>query len=131
MNTRTLTYRTDNYPPQNDKYGDDAINTKHENTSAYNEIVPTSNDVLLGRGAFINEHSGNRRFRNLALEHKLLFDAACLADKRQLSLDIVSLIKGIALTSLPSDIIFPAFSNATFLLYSQIIIQLLILVEDF
>jgi hypothetical protein len=96
--------QTDNFLPQNDRCDEEhaalAINTKDEDTSTvYRDIVPTPNDVLLGRGAFINEHSGNRRFRTLALEHKLHFDAASPTNRRQLALEIVSLTKGIALTS--------------------------------
>jgi hypothetical protein len=58
------------------------------------DIIPTDNDVLLGRGAFINDHPGNRQFRTLALEHKTEFDGANAADKRNISTKIVELFKG-------------------------------------
>ena len=57
-------------------------------------IVPTDNDVLLGRGAFINDHSGNRLFRTLALEHKAEFDAGNATEKREISTKVVQLTKG-------------------------------------
>ncbi len=57
-------------------------------------VVPTDNDVLLGRGAFINEHPGNRQFRTLALEHKAEFDGSSPADRRKISAKIVELTKG-------------------------------------
>lgn len=56
-------------------------------------VVPTDNDVLLGRGAFINEHPGNRQFRTLALEHKAKFDGSSPADRRKISTKIVELTK--------------------------------------
>mmetsp|Transcript_16936 Transcript_16936/g.30647 ORF Transcript_16936/g.30647 Transcript_16936/m.30647 type:complete len:207 (-) Transcript_16936:71-691(-) len=59
----------------------------------YCDLVPTQNDVLLGRGAFINEHDGNRRFRSFALERKLQFDTATPASRRIISREIVTLTR--------------------------------------
>ena len=63
-------------------------------SNVYREILPTSNDILLGRGAFINEHIGNRKFRKLALTHKLEFDSASPADRRAIAEDIIQITRG-------------------------------------
>mmetsp|Transcript_17457 Transcript_17457/g.37706 ORF Transcript_17457/g.37706 Transcript_17457/m.37706 type:complete len:438 (-) Transcript_17457:462-1775(-) len=60
------------------------------------KIFPTHNDVLLGRGSFINEYVGNCKFRSLALERKQQFDTENPANRRALSLEIVTLMKGTA-----------------------------------
>lgn len=70
--------------------------TKKDDDDVDSEVVPTDNDVLLGRGAFINEHPGNRQFRTLALERKIEFDRSSPADKRMISTKIVELTKGMA-----------------------------------
>ena len=67
---------------------------KADNDDDATGIVPTDNDVLLGRGAFINDHSGNRLFRTLALEHKAEFDAGNATEKREISTKVVQLTKG-------------------------------------
>ncbi|KAL7544886.1 hypothetical protein ACHAWF_008249 [Thalassiosira exigua] len=64
-------------------------------SATYEEIVPTSNDVLLGRGAFINEHTGNRRFRTLALERKPQFEVSTPNERRTLSLEMIELTKAL------------------------------------
>ncbi|KAL7535282.1 hypothetical protein ACHAXR_006393 [Thalassiosira sp. AJA248-18] len=64
-------------------------------SNVYKEILPSPNDVLLGRGAFINDHSGNRQFRTLALNRKAQFDAANPTDRRTISLEIVTLTKAL------------------------------------
>jgi len=50
---------------------------------------------LSGRGAFVNGHVGNQRFRELAIERKPQFDAGTYADKRTLAADIVGLIRSL------------------------------------
>lgn len=69
---------------------------KDEDDDIASQVVPTDNDVLLGRGAFINEHPGNRQFRALALERKTEFDSSSPAEKRTISTKIVELTKGMA-----------------------------------
>lgn len=75
---------------------DEANSSQNNDDNTDIGAVPTANDVLLGRGAFINEHSGNRRFRTLALEYKAQFDVASPTDRRMLSIKIVTLTKGMA-----------------------------------
>ena len=57
-----------------------------------NGIVPTKADVLMGRGAFINDHPGNKYWRALAKERKVRFDAADQSDKREIALEIVKMV---------------------------------------
>ena len=52
-------------------------------------IVPTPNDVLSGRGASVNAHAGNKRFRALCFTRKPEFDAANLAAKKRITAEIV------------------------------------------
>lgn len=51
---------------------------------------PNPNDVLTGRGAHINLHPGNQRFRALCYAHKAIFDAANHAAKRRIATEIWS-----------------------------------------
>eukprot|EP00585_Thalassiosira_rotula_P012462 CAMPEP_0196131212 /NCGR_PEP_ID=MMETSP0910-20130528/1312_1 /TAXON_ID=49265 /ORGANISM="Thalassiosira rotula, Strain GSO102" /LENGTH=327 /DNA_ID=CAMNT_0041390659 /DNA_START=122 /DNA_END=1103 /DNA_ORIENTATION=- len=98
------------YPKQNDSYlsapmvGEDGLlipiqaaidGAAQDNgiSPVYSDLVPTQNDVLLGRGAFINEHEGNRQFRSFALERKLQFDTATPTNRRTISREIVTLTK--------------------------------------
>jgi hypothetical protein len=52
-------------------------------------------DVLSGRGAFVNGHVGNERFRCLAIERKPLFDAGNYTEKRALATEMVNIIRGL------------------------------------
>jgi len=65
----------------------------NEGDIASNGIIPNENDVLAGRGAFVNSHNGNTKFRILALERKSAFDAGSYADKRALAAEIVRIIR--------------------------------------
>lgn len=47
-------------------------------------------DVLSGRGASVNSHRGNQKFRALCFAHKSLFDKANHAAKRRIATEIVS-----------------------------------------
>jgi len=49
-------------------------------------------DVLSGRGASINTRPGNKKFRALCFVRKRHFDAGNHAAKRQLAIDVVSLM---------------------------------------
>ena len=97
-----LLYQSD--PPSQNVDTDEAQDTNSKSnkdddvdndaTTTASDVIPTDNDVLLGRGAFINDHPGNRQFRILAFEHKTEFDSANAADKRNISTKIVDLFKG-------------------------------------
>jgi hypothetical protein len=52
------------------------------------------NDVLSGRGATVNSHPGNRRFRSLCADRKAEFDVATNAHKREIALEIVESVMG-------------------------------------
>lgn len=52
------------------------------------------NDVLSGRGATVNSHPGNRRFRSLCADRKVEFDAATNAHEREIALEIVDIVLG-------------------------------------
>ena len=54
-----------------------------------NGIVPTNVDVLTGRGAFINDHPGNKYWRSLAQQNKARFDAGDQTEKKDIAQDIV------------------------------------------
>jgi hypothetical protein len=49
---------------------------------------PASTDVLSGRGASVNAHPGNKKFRALCFSRKAMFDAANHAAKRRISTEI-------------------------------------------
>ncbi len=49
---------------------------------------PNPNDVLTGRGAHINLHPGNQKFRALCYAHKAIFDVANHAAKRRIATEI-------------------------------------------
>ena len=51
--------------------------------------TPLPHDVLSGRGAFVNAHSGNRHFRTLCWARKPAFDAGNHGLKRQLATEVV------------------------------------------
>lgn len=52
-------------------------------------------DVLCGRGAFVNGHTGNQRLRNLAVERKQHFDNGNYTEKRTLAQEIVMQIRSL------------------------------------
>jgi len=54
-----------------------------------------SHDVLSGRGAYVNGHVGNQRFRKLAIERKAQFDAGNYSEKRTLAGEIVGVIRSL------------------------------------
>ena len=86
QNVEPSSESADGTPSPTDAAADD--NSKQEG-----EIIPTPNDVILGRGSFLNDHPGNRRFRALALERKFRFDAGTPSDKRSISEELVQMIK--------------------------------------
>ena len=47
------------------------------------------NDVLSGRGATVNAHPGNKRFRSLCADRKAEFEVATNVRKREIALDVV------------------------------------------
>ena len=49
---------------------------------------PDQNDVLTGRGANINLHPGNQKFRALCYAHKAIFDVANHAAKKRIATEI-------------------------------------------
>jgi hypothetical protein len=59
------------------------------------KITPTYNDILIGRGAFINNYVGNVKFRMFASQQKHRFDAASGSEKRAISLELVMQIKAL------------------------------------
>jgi hypothetical protein len=60
-----------------------------------NPFGVNDHDVLSGRGAFVNGHIGNVRFRELCLERKPQFDAGSYSDKRALATEVVSIVRGL------------------------------------
>ena len=52
-------------------------------------------DVLSGRGAFVNGHVGNERFRKLCLERKSQFDSGNYSEKRALATEVVGLTRAL------------------------------------
>lgn len=52
-------------------------------------------DVLSGRGAFVNGHVGNARFRQHAIDRKPQFDAGNYSEKRSLATEIVGIIRSL------------------------------------
>eukprot|EP00984_Skeletonema_dohrnii_P018862 scaffold8921_cov81-Skeletonema_dohrnii-CCMP3373.AAC.2 len=56
-------------------------------------IIPTQNDIIIGRGAFINSHIGNIQFRAYCSERKERFDSSTPAEKRACALEVINLVK--------------------------------------
>lgn len=59
------------------------------------DVIPTNNDIIIGRGAFINRHQGNIQFRSLCYERKERFDSSLPAGKQACALEIVELVKSL------------------------------------
>jgi hypothetical protein len=59
-----------------------------------NGIVPTNADVLTGRGAFINDHPGNKFWRGLAQQQKARFDSVDQQEKKEIAVEIVRAVSG-------------------------------------
>ena len=78
--------------PMLDAAQDNSDTPKNE-SNLPGQITPTINDVLIGRGAFINSYTGNVKFRTFALPYKRRFDQASGAEKRIISLEIVTQLK--------------------------------------
>ena len=57
------------------------------------DIIPTNNDIIIGRGAFINNHQGNIQFRNLCYEKKERFDTSSPGEKRICASEIMDTVK--------------------------------------
>jgi hypothetical protein len=57
-----------------------------------NPFGVNDHDVLSGRGAFVNGHIGNARFRELCTERKPQFDEGTYSEKRNLATEVVSII---------------------------------------
>lgn len=60
-----------------------------------NPFGVNDHDVLSGRGAFVNGHIGNARFRELCSERKPQFDAGTYSDKRTLATEVVGIIRSL------------------------------------
>lgn len=54
--------------------------------------APTDFDVLSGRGASVNSHGGNKKFRALCFAHKPHFEAGNHAAKRRIATEIVNAV---------------------------------------
>ncbi|GKY92814.1 hypothetical protein MPSEU_000251000 [Mayamaea pseudoterrestris] len=68
---------------------DDAPMPYFDDDNATSILIFTENDVLSGRGAFINANLGNIRFRSLCFTRKAEFEAGNPVAKRRIALDIV------------------------------------------
>jgi hypothetical protein len=64
--------------------------TEEELGDPIDEVAPM--DVLSGRGASVNNHPGNKKFRALCFVRKPLFDAGNHAAKRRIATEIVHLM---------------------------------------
>ena len=53
------------------------------------------NDILCGRGAYVNSHPGNLLLRQLATERKLVFENGTFTEKTNLAAEIVSHIRSL------------------------------------
>ena len=57
-------------------------------------IEPTENDVLFGRGGYINIHPGNVRFRTKAFELRTWYEASTKEEKYNISKMLIESVKG-------------------------------------
>ena len=57
-------------------------------------IEPTENDVLFGRGGYINIHPGNVRFRTKAFELRTWYEASTKEEKYNISKRLIESVKG-------------------------------------
>lgn len=55
--------------------------------------VPGPNDVLLGRGKLIQEHTGNLRFRHIVENHREMYETARRLEKTLLASKIVEILQ--------------------------------------
>lgn len=59
-------------------------------------IKPEENDVLNGRGAWVNAHKGNIKFRAVCFARKPEFEAGNHAAKRRIATEIVEMTKAVS-----------------------------------
>jgi hypothetical protein len=64
-------------------------------TVVLNNYIPHPHDILFGRGAYVNNHPGNRRLRTLSLERKVAFDMGGHNEKRALAVQIVRIVQAL------------------------------------
>ena len=57
-------------------------------------IEPTENDVLFGRGGYINTHPGNVRFRTKAFELRTWYEASTKEEKYNISKVLIESVMG-------------------------------------
>jgi hypothetical protein len=57
-------------------------------------IEPTANDVLFGRGGYINTHPGNVRFRTKAFELRTWYEASTKEEKYNISKHLIESVQG-------------------------------------
>uniref|UniRef100_A0A7S4VJM1 DUF6824 domain-containing protein n=1 Tax=Ditylum brightwellii TaxID=49249 RepID=A0A7S4VJM1_9STRA len=69
-----------------------APNPSPRQTTMEGHIIPHDHDVLSGRGASVNSHAGNTRFRALCFHKKSDFDGANHAAKRRIATEIVQVV---------------------------------------
>jgi hypothetical protein len=55
--------------------------------------VPGRNDVLLGRGKGFQQYIGNVRYRHLIEEHSTRYESASMMEKKELTEEVVRIIK--------------------------------------
>lgn len=65
------------------------------NVQLYDIVTPHDNDVLSGRGNFVNYHTGNERFRALVRKHKVAYVACPKPQKGKFSKMIVDEIRSL------------------------------------
>ena len=58
-------------------------------------VIPTVNDVILGKGAIVQQRPGNQRYRNFVIEMKADYDAAPKSLKSLYGHQIVSHINNL------------------------------------
>lgn len=94
--TKTDETKTDDSKPESEKETDAAKEDKKEEEPAPEEDdanaiwEPAPPDVLSGRGASVNAHPGNKKFRALCFARKPEFEAGNHAAKRRVATEIVT-----------------------------------------
>jgi hypothetical protein len=61
-------------------------------TTVETVIVPSRYDVLLGRGKFFQEHTGNLRYRDVVENHRERYEKASKAKKTQVAKELVQIV---------------------------------------
>jgi hypothetical protein len=70
------------------------VSASMDTTTVQTVVVPSRYDVLLGRGKFFQEHTGNLRYRDVVENHRERYEKASKAEKTLVAKELVHIVNG-------------------------------------